>query len=94
MGEGDQPCAMYSVPVRNQTPDGTLWCLTCRRPHPVPRCEVCGVELRDLPHRLVLVCEPCKAAKRTFRNRAQRDANGLSAPLRVAAPSGEMKLSG
>jgi ribosomal protein L34E len=64
VGGGDQPGALDAKPM-SRTPEGMLWCHVCRRTHPVPVCEVCGVELRDLPHRLVMVCEPCKAVART-----------------------------
>lgn len=46
-----------------------LWCRACRRDHPMLICTGCGRELRDLPHRLVWVCEDCK---RVARNAARR----------------------
>lgn len=61
--------------AHQEDPPGTLWCCICRRHHPMPRCDVCGVELPDLPHRLVMVCEPCKAISREARGRAQRAAS-------------------
>lgn len=47
-------------------PDGsrTLWCRQCRREHAMPVCTCCRRELPDLPHRLVWLCDECKAAAR------------------------------
>ncbi len=59
--------ATPALPPRRADPTGMLWCSMCRRHHPMPVCEVCGAELRDLPHRLVMVCEPCKATARKER---------------------------
>ena len=48
----------------------------------MPVCTGCGVELRDLPHRLIWLCEFCKAATRIERARAeaQRAAAGPWGP--------------
>jgi hypothetical protein len=59
--------ATPALPPRRADPPGMLWCSMCRRHHPMPVCESCGTELLDLPHRLVMVCEPCKAAARQRR---------------------------
>jgi hypothetical protein len=85
VGAGDQPSAVDPVPVSRRTPDGTLWCSTCRRTHPVPVCEVCGVELRDLPHRIVLVCERCKAVARAGHAEAVGHADGQTPGVARAA---------
>jgi hypothetical protein len=70
VGAGYQPRAMdpYLMSAAPQEhPPATLWCHICRRHHPMPHCEVCGVEMPDLPHRLVIVCEPCKVMLRERR---------------------------
>jgi hypothetical protein len=51
VGEGDQPCALDAVSMARNVPPGTLRCRPCQRVYAIALCEVCDVELLDLPAR-------------------------------------------